>query len=82
MITGPTGTPYAIVADGRRRQVTAIRDDWLVQDRWWTETPIDRHYFELIVEPGRLMIAFRDLHAGDWHAHMPATQRSSTDTAA
>ncbi len=69
MITGPSGLPHAIVADGKRREVTAIREDWLVQDRWWTDEPVDRHYFELIVEPGTVLITFRDTRTGDWFAH-------------
>ncbi len=77
MITGPSGVPYAIVADGRRRQVIAIREDWLVQDRWWTDAPVDRHYFELVLEPGRVMVAYRDMRAGDWHAHIPPETRAA-----
>jgi len=77
MITGPTGVPYALVADGRRRQVIAIRDDWLVQDRWWTDAPVDRHYHELVVEPGHVVIVFHDLRVGDWHAHTAPTVRAA-----
>ena len=70
VIVSPTGLPHAIDVDGRRRQVVAIRDDWLVQDQWWTDTPIDRHYFELVVEPGRVMIAFYDSRTPGWFTHM------------
>ncbi len=69
MVTTPAGTPHAIVSGGRRRLVIAIRDDWLVQDRWWTDTPVDRHYHELVVEPGRLMTVYRDARTGTWFAH-------------
>ena len=27
--------------------VEAVREEWLVEDRWWTPEPIRRHYFEL-----------------------------------
>lgn len=59
VIATPDGTPHAVVLDGRRRRVVAIRDDWLVQDRWWTDEPIDRHYHELVLEPGRLILVYR-----------------------
>jgi hypothetical protein len=76
VITGPAGVPYAIVADGRRRVVTAIREDWLVQDRWWTDDPVDRHYYELLVEPGRIVVAFRETRSGQWFTHDKLPQRS------
>ncbi len=76
VIAGPTGLPHALEIDGRRRQVVAIRDDWLVQDRWWTDAPIDRHYFELVVEPGRVVTAFRDARTASWFMHgSPQPQR-------
>lgn len=72
MIAGPTGIPHAVVIDGGRRSVTAIREDWLVQDRWWTDEPVDRHYYELVVDPGRVIIAYRDARTGGWFTHTGA----------
>jgi len=69
VIAGRAGTPHAVVIDGRRRRVVAVRDDWLVQDRWWTDRPVDRHYFELVLEPGRLMVLYRQSPSGEWFAH-------------
>ena len=43
---------------------SAVRDDWLVQDLWWTDRPVDRHYFELVLDPGRVMVAYRRVLAG------------------
>jgi hypothetical protein len=57
------------VLEGRRRAVAAVREDWLVQDRWWTEDPVDRHYFDLLVEPGRPVVVFRDARSGAWFRH-------------
>ena len=62
------GTPREVTLDGRRRRVEAVRDDWLVQDLWWTDRVVDRHYFELVLEPGRLMLVFREAGGGDWFA--------------
>lgn len=72
VITGPNGLPHALVLDGRRRPVVDVRDDWLVQDRWWTATPVDRHYFELVIEPGRVVVTFLDARTGEWFAHVTA----------
>lgn len=62
------GVPVAVTLGGRRRDVVAVRDDWLVQDLWWTDRPVDRHYFELVLDPGRVMVAYRE-SAGAWFAH-------------
>jgi hypothetical protein len=69
VIATPGGAPHAAIIDGRRRRVVAIRDDWRVQDRWWTDAPVDRHYFEVVLEPGRLMMLYREHPSGDWFAH-------------
>lgn len=65
----PGGAPRAVVLGGRRRPVAAVRDEWLVQDRWWTARPVDRHYFELVLDPGRVAVVYRDVRAGAWFAH-------------
>jgi hypothetical protein len=46
-----------------------VRDDWLVQDLWWTDRAIDRHYFELVLDSGRLVVVYRDGPGGAWFAH-------------
>jgi hypothetical protein len=63
------GGPRAVEIDGRVRRVAAIRDDWLVQDLWWTGRPIDRHYWELVVDPGRLVVLYREASDGSWSVH-------------
>jgi len=70
MITAPGGTPHATILDGRRRRVLSVRDDWLVQDLWWTDRPVDRHYYELVLEPGRLVVAYREAPSGAWFIHV------------
>ncbi len=69
VITAPGGLPHAVVLDGRRRLVAAVREDWLVQDRWWTEEPVDRHYFDLLLEPGRPLVVYREAAGGEWFRH-------------
>jgi hypothetical protein len=47
--------------------VEAIREDWVVEDRWWTAQPLHRHYYELALADGRNAIVFRDLRTGRWN---------------
>jgi hypothetical protein len=49
--------------------VAGVREDWLVQDRWWTDEPVDRHYFDLLLEPGRPMVVYREAASGGWFTH-------------
>jgi hypothetical protein len=44
--------------------VEAVREDWLVEDRWWTPEPLRRRYFELALADGRCVVVFRE-PAGD-----------------
>jgi hypothetical protein len=59
---GPDGHPEAI--DGRA--VEAVRESWLIEDRWWTDRPLRRRYWEVVTADGRNVIAFRDLVRDRW----------------
>lgn len=50
------GVPRALDAVA----VDAVREEWLVEDRWWTPRPLRRHYFELVLADGRAVTVFRD----------------------
>lgn len=49
------------------RTVEALRESWLIEDRWWTERPLRRHYYEAILSDGRNVVVYRDLVAGRWY---------------
>jgi hypothetical protein len=53
---GDDGAPRAVGASA----VEAVREEWLVEDRWWTPRPLRRHYFELAMADGRALTVFRD----------------------
>jgi hypothetical protein len=59
---GADGVPRALDAIA----VEAIREDWLVEDRWWTARPLRRHYYELVLADGRDVVVFHDLLAHRW----------------
>jgi hypothetical protein len=46
--------------------VAAVREEWRVVDRWWTERPVRRRYFDLVLESGRNVVVFRDEEGGGW----------------
>lgn len=47
-------------------EVAAIREEWVVEDRWWTLRRLWRHYFELALADGRDLVVFRG-SSGRWH---------------
>jgi hypothetical protein len=47
--------------------VEAVREEWLVEDRWWTPNPLRRHYFELVLVDGRDVVVFRSAFSGRWY---------------
>jgi hypothetical protein len=60
--TAEDGRPETI--DGRA--VEAVRESWLIEDRWWTDRPLRRRYWEVVTADGRNLVAFRDLVQGRW----------------
>lgn len=59
----PEGAPSAV----EDVKVEAIREEWVVEDRWWTDRPLRRHYFELVLVDGRDVSVFRSLRSGRWY---------------
>ena len=58
------GTPRLV----NRQPVAFVREEWRVVDRWWTEEPIDRRYFEVVLESGENVCVYRDAQAGCWYS--------------
>jgi CO dehydrogenase/acetyl-CoA synthase delta subunit len=57
------GQPLAV--DGET--VDAVRESWLVEDRWWTDRPLRRRYWEVVTDGGRNVVVFRDLVEQGWY---------------
>jgi hypothetical protein len=49
-----------------RQLVALVREEWRVVDRWWTDDPVDRRYFEVVLESGQNVCVYRDRQAGAW----------------
>jgi hypothetical protein len=47
-------------------EVAAVREEWVVEDRWWTPRRLWRHYFELALIDERNAVVFRDSN-GRWY---------------
>jgi hypothetical protein len=65
--------PATVEADSRDKPVgvgsvavDTLREEWVVEDRWWTGRPLRRRYFELVLVDGRNVVVFRDLVGGGW----------------
>jgi len=62
------GTPRRAYHRGRWRAVVQVRDRYRTNDRWWTDAPVSREYFELLLEDGRPITAYLDRLEEQWYA--------------
>lgn len=56
------GTPRLV----NRQCVAVLREEWRVVDRWWTEEPVARRYFDVVLESGENAVVFRDEDRACW----------------
>lgn len=61
--TGDGGVPRTVEGI----EVEAVREEWMVEDRWWTPKPLRRHYYELVLDDGRDVVVFRSVLSGRWY---------------
>jgi hypothetical protein len=40
--------------------VESVREQWLVEDRWWAPKPLQRMYFEVVLADGSDLVVFRE----------------------
>jgi hypothetical protein len=57
-----SGVPQRV----NRQSVALVREEWRVVDRWWTEEPVVRRYFELVLDSGQNAVVFRDEERSCW----------------
>ena len=49
--------------------VETIREQWLVEDQWWTPRPLSRRYFDLVLAGGRCTVVFCEpFPGGRWYS--------------
>ena len=56
------GTPRLV----NRQGVAVVREEWRVVDRWWTDEPVARRYFDVVLESGENAVVFRDEEQASW----------------
>ena len=56
------GTPVRV----NRQSVALLREEWRVVDRWWTEEPVSRRYFEVVLQSGENAVVYRDQERSCW----------------
>ena len=72
-LNAPQPTRITVGGDGRPaivegRAVEAVREEWRVEEGWWTDAPIRRRYLELVLEGGRIAMVFEDRRRpGHWY---------------
>ena len=54
-----------------------MRESWLVEDRWWTERPLRRRYWEVVTEGGRNLVSSASSRAGAGTRSVVADVRGS-----
>ena len=55
-----------------RQGVELVREEWRVVDRWWTEEPVSRRYFDVVLETGENTVVYRDEERGSWFSQRGA----------
>jgi hypothetical protein len=75
-VNKPWPVSVRVGSDGRplsvgRLGVGAVREEWLVEDGWWTRRPLRRRYFELVLDDGSNVVVFHELFSdsgdGRWY---------------
>ena len=62
------GTPSSV----NRQAVALVREEWRIVDRWWTEEPVTRRYFDVVLESGQNAVVFRDEDRACWFSQRGA----------
>jgi hypothetical protein len=63
--TGPGGMPQRIIERGRRLEIVAIQERWLVEEEWWRE-PLRREYLTVLTATGGIRTIYTDIITDEW----------------
>lgn len=61
------GKPVTVRVGNRGVRVVRLRNEWRIDDRWWTDQPVARHYFEVELTNGQVVTLFRDELGKEWY---------------
>jgi hypothetical protein len=57
------GKPVTVAGE----RVESVLEDWLLQDRWWTDNPMRRRYWKVVTITGRCLVVFHDVLKDGWY---------------
>ena len=58
--------PIGLVERGRHYRIEQVQDSWRIDDEWW-RAPINRRYYQLVLDDGSLRTVYQDLVDGRWY---------------
>ena len=61
------GKPITVRVGNRGVRVLHLRNEWRIDDRWWTDQPVHRHYYELELADGQVVTLFEDELTKEWY---------------
>ncbi|MGI9255227.1 MAG: hypothetical protein ACR2J8_15900 [Thermomicrobiales bacterium] len=67
MQLGRNGLPILIVERGRRQEIVAIQERWVIEEEWWRE-PLRREYLTVLLASGSVRTIYTDTIADQWFA--------------
>jgi hypothetical protein len=47
--------------------VETVREEWRVSERWWTDQPVRRRYFDVVLVTGENVVVFHDGESDRWY---------------
>jgi hypothetical protein len=62
LVSAADGIPAVV----NRVRVVRVREEWRVNERWWTSRPLQRRYFDVVLETGENAVVFLDEALGRW----------------
>lgn len=57
----------AIAGKKKMIGVVSIENHWLTKDRWWRPKSVERAFYRVILEDGRILTIFLDQLAKSWY---------------
>ena len=59
--------PSNVLASGYWQSIEGILDRWHLEDEWWNPAPIDRVYYECVLNTGNHIVLYRDRISREWY---------------
>lgn len=59
--------PRTVRVGSRGVRVLRLRNEWRIDDRWWTDQPVQRHYYEVELADGQVVTLFQDGLTKEWY---------------